>query len=129
MADELGNHAPKYIRIADALRRDIEDGTYEPGKRLPSETELLDRFREQLGTLSLPTLRQAISVLRSEGLVTSQQGIGTFVQSQNPDDSTPSAEYVAITERLTELGAQIQDVSDRMTELEKLVHHERQSPN
>ncbi len=33
------------------------------------------------GTLSLPTLRQALSVLRAEGLIASQQGIGTFVRS------------------------------------------------
>src|SRR6266567_8304848 len=79
---ELGSHAPKYQRIADALRRDIKGGVYNPGDRLPAETALLDRFRGQFGTLSLPTLRQAIAILRAEGLVSSQQGIGTFVQTE-----------------------------------------------
>ncbi len=81
MTEELSSYAPKYQRIADALRRDIKTGTYAPGDRLPAETALLDRFRDQFGTLSLPTLRQAIAVLRAEGLITSQQGIGTFVRS------------------------------------------------
>ena len=81
MTDELGATAPKYQRIADALRRQIKAGEYQPGDRLPSETALLERFRSQFGTLSLPTLRQAIAVLRAEGLVESQQGIGTFVKS------------------------------------------------
>ena len=36
---------------------------------------------QQLGTLSLPTLRQAVAVLRAEGLISSQQGVGTFVRS------------------------------------------------
>lgn len=80
MTDELGSHAPKYLRIADAIRRDIKTGTYKAGDRLPSETALLDRFRDELGTLSLPTLRQAIRVLRGEGLIDSQQGVGTFVR-------------------------------------------------
>ena len=41
----------------------------------------MERFRDQFGTLSLPTLRQAIAVLRTEGLIESQQGIGTFVKA------------------------------------------------
>ena len=81
MTEDLGVHAPKYQRIADALRRDIKDGTYAAGDQLPAETALLDRFRSQFGTLSLPTLRQALAVLRAEGLISSQQGIGTFVRS------------------------------------------------
>jgi GntR family transcriptional regulator len=81
MTDDLGATAPKYQRIADVLRRQIKAGEYKPGDRLPSETTLLERFRDQFGTLSLPTLRQAITVLRSEGLIESQQGIGTFVKT------------------------------------------------
>lgn len=81
MTSDLGAHAPKYQRIADAIRRDIKDGTYAAGDQLPAETALLERFRNQFGTLSLPTLRQALAVLRSEGLISSQQGVGTFVRS------------------------------------------------
>jgi GntR family transcriptional regulator len=81
MTTDLGAHAPKYLQIADALRRDIKNGTYAAGDQLPAETALLERFRTQFGTLSLPTLRQALSVLRSEGLISSQQGVGTFVRS------------------------------------------------
>jgi GntR family transcriptional regulator len=80
MTDGLGIHAPKYQRIADTLRREIKARTYQPGDRLPAETALLDRFRDELGTLSLPTLRQAIAVLRAEGLIESQHGIGTFIK-------------------------------------------------
>jgi GntR family transcriptional regulator len=72
--DELGARAPKYQRIADELRRDIRAGNPPAGERLPAETALLERFR-----VSLPTLRQAIGVLRSEGLVESRHGVGTFV--------------------------------------------------
>lgn len=80
MIDDLGARAPKYHRIADALRQEIKTGMYQPGEQLPSETALLDRFRQQFGTLSLPTLRQAIAILKSEGLVESRHGVGTFVK-------------------------------------------------
>ena len=84
MTDDLGATAPKYQRIADVLRRQIKAGQYKPGDRLPSETTLMEHFRDQFGTLSLPTLRQAIAVLRTEGLIESQQGIGTFVKTDQP---------------------------------------------
>jgi len=67
--------APKYQRIADDLRRRIQTGDYAPGARMPAETDLTDQFR-----VSLPTVRQALSVLRAEGLIESRHGIGTFVK-------------------------------------------------
>ena len=71
-------------QVADLLgfgRRQIRAGEYQPGDRLPSEAALLERFHDQFGTLSLPTLRQAIALLRAEGLIESQQGIGTFIKA------------------------------------------------
>lgn len=67
--------APKYHRIADELRQRINGGTYPAGTRVPTETDLADQFK-----VSLPTLRQALSVLRAEGLIESRHGIGTFVK-------------------------------------------------
>ncbi|WP_428964291.1 GntR family transcriptional regulator [Micromonospora fluostatini] len=81
MSDQLGGKAPKYQRIADELREQIKSGTYEPGARLPAESVLLERFRRLFPTLSLQTMRNAIGLLRSEGLVESRHGVGTFVSA------------------------------------------------
>lgn len=75
MTADLAGRGPKYHRIADALRAEIQRGDLSPGEQLPAETALRDRFG-----VSLPTLRQAIGVLRAEGLVESRHGIGTFVK-------------------------------------------------
>lgn len=66
---------PKYHRIADTLRAEIQSGDLQPGERLPAETALTTRF-----DVALPTLRQAIGILRAEGLIESRHGIGTFVK-------------------------------------------------
>ncbi|MFG1954741.1 GntR family transcriptional regulator [Micromonospora sp. NPDC048830] len=79
MTSDLGAKAPKYQRIADELRREIKDGLYGPGERLPPETALLERFRTSFPGLSLQTMRNAIGVLRGEGLVEARHGVGTFV--------------------------------------------------
>jgi GntR family transcriptional regulator len=75
MSTGMSGFAPKYQRIADALRREISEGRYAPGERMPAETELVDRF-----DVSLPTVRQALGVLRAEGLIESRHGKGTFVK-------------------------------------------------
>lgn len=67
--------APKYQRIADALRAAVRAGEYAAGERMPAETDLVEQYE-----VSLPTIRQALGVLRAEGLIESRHGIGTFVR-------------------------------------------------
>lgn len=85
MVEDLGTHAPKYHRVADALRRMMRNGTYPAGQRLPAESALVEQFG-----VSLPTLRQGLGLLRQEGLIESRHGVGTFVteQARQPDDDT-----------------------------------------
>ncbi|MCW8379391.1 GntR family transcriptional regulator [Streptomyces justiciae] len=66
---------PKYQQVADALRRDIDSGTYGPGARLPSESDLMARF-----SASRNTVRAGLNVLVSQGLVSSSQGLGYEVR-------------------------------------------------
>jgi GntR family transcriptional regulator len=68
---------PAYLQIADGLREQIRDGTYQPGAKLPSESQL----REQWGVAS-KTVRAALDQLRSEGLLVGRQGVGSFVRQQ-----------------------------------------------
>jgi GntR family transcriptional regulator len=68
---------PAYLQIADALREQMRDGTYPPGAKLPSESELRDRWQ-----VAGKTVRAALDQLRSEGLVVGRQGVGSFVRAQ-----------------------------------------------
>jgi len=62
--------------IAADLAALIEGGRWQPGDRLPSETELARQFK-----VSRPTLRKALTALASEGLVESVQGSGWYVHA------------------------------------------------
>lgn len=75
MTEDLGARAPKYLQIAAQLRREVREGRFKPDNRLPAETALAERFR-----VSPITLRNAIGVLRAEGLIESRHGVGTFVR-------------------------------------------------
>jgi GntR family transcriptional regulator len=78
-----------YQRIAHDLRTQILSGDLPPGSALPSETELVRRYGSSRGPV-----RQAISLLRSEGLIDSHQGRGVFVR-QRPMTRRLSIEGVA----------------------------------
>lgn len=65
---------PLYHQLKQWLSGRILSGELAPGTQLPGELELADRFR-----LSRGVVRQALSELRYEGLVSRERGRGTFV--------------------------------------------------
>ncbi len=65
---------PMYRQIAEELREQIESGELQPGQQLRTEIEL----REQHGA-SRNTVRDAIKLLTTLGLVETRPGQGTFV--------------------------------------------------
>jgi GntR family transcriptional regulator len=65
---------PMYVWIREDLRREIRDGIYKRGEKLPSEQELAIKYR-----VSRMTVRQSIAELIDEGLLFRRHGVGTFV--------------------------------------------------
>ncbi|GAB4659576.1 GntR family transcriptional regulator [Mycobacterium avium subsp. hominissuis] len=70
---------PPYRQIASMLREAISSGRLDAGERLPSEAELIKHFG-----VARMTVRQAMQVLGSEGLVVTQHGRGVFVRPTPP---------------------------------------------
>ncbi|SEN23520.1 FadR/GntR family transcriptional regulator [Lihuaxuella thermophila] len=78
-----------YEEVADYLKEQILSGVYQPGERLPSLREL----GERLG-VGQSTIREAISSLKTMGLVTIQQGGGTFVTPYKPEELLSAFETI-----------------------------------
>lgn len=72
----------QYEEIAGHLRDAIRGGTLVPGSLLPSEAELCRQFASARGTV-----RQAMSLLRQEGLISSGQGRRSRVLDNVPTQS------------------------------------------
>lgn len=66
--------AAKYIRIANILREQIKSNIRAAGRKLPTEEELANRYG-----VSRQTIREALKLLRSEGLIATRQGSGTVI--------------------------------------------------
>ncbi|MFD3737051.1 GntR family transcriptional regulator [Streptomyces sp. CB00316] len=79
MVTEGSGREPKYRRIANALKAEIQSGALGPGARLPGENDLM----AQHGVARM-TVRQALGVLQSEGLTEARKGAGVFVRAFQP---------------------------------------------
>lgn len=65
-------------KLATLLRMEIGTGTWAPGDRLPTEQQMTVRYQ-----VSRTVVREAVSQLKSTGLLTSRQGSGVFVAHRN----------------------------------------------
>lgn len=65
-----------YSQVADALRRRILSGKFQPGEMLPPERELCEQFAS-----SRITIRRALQILAEDMLVVRRQGSGTYVSA------------------------------------------------
>jgi GntR family transcriptional regulator len=72
--DRLSTAVPLYSQIAASLMDRIAAGKLAPGSRLPPEREL-----SQMLGVNRMTLRQALHVLETQGLLIRRQGDGTYI--------------------------------------------------
>ena len=64
--------------VKNSLTQKIRQGTYPPGTKLPTEPLIMAEHG-----VSRTVVREAVSRLKSEGLVESRQGSGVFVRDRN----------------------------------------------
>jgi len=88
---------PLYSQLVGIVRRNITARTVLPGEILPSEAELCRTFN-----ISRSTVRQAVGILESEGLVIRKQGRGTYVAE--PKVSRKSKMLYSFTSEISALG-------------------------
>ncbi len=72
-------NSAKHTLLSEWIKNNIEDGTFLPGKKIPSEHELASQFN-----YSRQTVRQAIGTLVTEGILSREQGSGTYVTLSKP---------------------------------------------
>ncbi|HLV80578.1 MAG TPA: GntR family transcriptional regulator [Chthonomonadaceae bacterium] len=80
-----------YKKVYEVLRAGIANGTYPRGSCLPTEPELMAQFQ-----VSRVTLRQALGMLKDEGLLVSIPAKGTFVAQIQELQKEPSGRVLAV---------------------------------
>lgn len=81
---------PKYKIIADTLKNEIINDVYNDKMLLPTEQILCERFKA-----SRQTIRQALSILVSDGLIERRQGSGSHICGLS-SSNTKSLKVIAV---------------------------------
>lgn len=92
---------PLYWQVEHDIRHRIESGVWQPGDRLPSESQLGDLYGA-----SRITIRQALGNIASDGLVSREPGRGTFVREFNRSQGVRLT--ASFTEEMMQLGYNIE---------------------
>jgi LacI family transcriptional regulator len=99
-------HKPaRYLTIARQLTTEILAGKYQKAGRLPSEVQLVKRFR-----VSRPTVGQALRCLQDDGLIERRPGSGTYLSTAAPRparNTLPRIGMIVPSLRRTEIFEQI----------------------
>jgi GntR family transcriptional regulator len=90
---------PLFVAVSDRLRALIEDGTFPPGSRFPSEIELA----HMLG-ISRVTLREGLRHLEEDGLIVRRHGIGTYVRNVAVKLISPLEQNLGLSEVISRSG-------------------------
>ncbi|WP_371379358.1 GntR family transcriptional regulator [Sporomusa aerivorans] len=106
---------PLYVQIKEELKSLIVKGVYPPGAQLPTVRQLAVELR-----INSNTVARAYTEMERDGIISTQQGRGTFVCGL-PDTLEADAkeqQLNALLERLLgdaySLGFQAQDVFERL---------------
>lgn len=127
---------PITAQVNEILRQRIREGTYVPGARLPSESELAREL-----DVSRATIRTVLTRLAAEGLILRKQGDGTYINQHIQDINThlgglwefgrliessgyqPSIEALSVTTRnaeTSEAGELVIQYGEELLELKRL---------
>ncbi len=115
---------PVYIQIHNRIKKEIEEGKWAVGARIPSERKLADEF-----DVSRMTLRQAIQTLVDEGILQRQVGSGTYVASSKVQEKmSGTTSFTELTEnqgkRPSSKTVSYHLADPSLSEIEKLQLHE-----
>lgn len=109
---------PRYAQLAELLRQRIARGVWAQGQKLPSLDALTREF-----DVARVTVRQAVELLARDGLVSPQQGRGTFVTA------LPARErWLRLETSLRDLADVYRDDKPKLTLLEEAAATPRLDP-
>lgn len=102
------NGVPKYVEIYNRILKLICDGLYLEGSKLPTENELSKELH-----VSRMTLRQALLLLKEDGIIETKQGSGNYVKKAGSQEKTGLEESGDIIRKVC--SKEICDIEYQMT--------------
>jgi len=78
---DFRSHTPIYTQMVDRIKHLIASGVLEPGDQLPTVRQMAAELRVNFNTIA-----RAYRILDEEGVISTQQGRGTYVLEPLPPE-------------------------------------------
>jgi len=111
----LKDGTPYHKQISDWLRKQIEKNRFLANEKLPSESELSEKF-----DVSRVTVRRALQTLENDQMIYRCQGIGSFVNDQRSHQS-----FATLTDFMEDMAGSGMDVSSKLVSFTQIDADER----
>ncbi len=78
---DFRSHVPIYVQLVDRIKNLVASGTLGPGDQLPTVRQMAAELRVNFNTIA-----RAYRILDEEGVISTQQGRGTYVLEPMPPE-------------------------------------------
>ncbi len=78
---DLRSDLPIYLQLIEQIKQQIADGTLKPGDQLPTVRSLAEELRVNFNTVA-----RSYRVLDEAGVISTQQGRGTYITEKPPPE-------------------------------------------
>ncbi|MEJ2010977.1 MAG: GntR family transcriptional regulator [Anaerolineales bacterium] len=123
---DFRSHVPIYVQLVERIKHLVASGVLEPGSQLPTVRQLAAELRVNFNTIA-----RAYRILDEAGVISTQQGRGTFVLDPPPPEQAErlrraaleglTGSYLADAERM---GFEPQEVEN---EIERMIRSWQES--
>ena len=88
---DFRSHDPIYTQLVDRIKQLIASGVLEPGDQLPTVRQMAAELRVNFNTIA-----RAYRILDEEGVISTQQGRGTYVLEPMPPEKASRLRSAAL---------------------------------
>jgi GntR family transcriptional regulator len=111
---DFQSKVPIYTQIVEQVKRLVAAGVLEPGDQLPTVREVAADLR-----INFNTVARAYRLLHEEGVISTQQGRGTYVLAQAPPEESAHLRHEHLLELVAGWLAEAERMGFRPEEVER----------
>lgn len=107
---------PIYLQVAERIKENLACGRLKPGDQLPTVRALASELRVNFNTIA-----RAYRILDESGIISTQQGRGTYIMEMPPPEVTENIRQQALEELTRRYLADAQHLGSSPEELIELL--------
>jgi len=121
---DLESGVPIYMQLVDRIKQMVASGQLQPGQQLPTMRQLAADLR-----INYNTVGRAYLILDQEGIISTQQGRGTYVTSRLDEEQVQKMRLDKLRSMVGEVIHEARVLGYSREEIERIVQEQLDAKN